>query len=611
VPELIALYRTFADVITKSDLDRQAQERGTRFPVPKIKEGRPQNIIVERSEAQAFFMGVQTTVLDVNNKPIIRADGMVLKDWNEGSIIHRMENLPKDPRIDNPLKITNDARKAGLDFRLINPDAADDPGSKVNTAVDNIYRIWEAWKEQKGTQLVFCDLSTPKLGKKAVPNVVPEADDAADDEELPAVSMDELLAGNAAFSVYDDIKEKLIERGVPEHEIRFIHEATTDLQKAKLFDDMNRGHSRILLGSTAKMGAGTNVQRRLVALHHMDAPWRPSDLEQREGRILRQGNMFYEQDPEGFEVEILRYATKQTYDSRMWQTIEYKAAGIEQFRKGDSLVRVIEDVASEAANAAEMKAAATGNPLIFMQVQLSAELKKVEALFANYKRNQHSLESRVAWLADADKRADRAITRWNQEIALRDKESTEDFRFQTKDRTYGEKDRESLLGDVMYAMKKAIEGRGIGFRDKPAEIVVGRYRGFEIEVYALRDEIQFTLTGSDSYEPENLRYRAEDKFSINGFIQRIDNFMSNFEVWRQGAEKAREKERREYANAANELGKPFPHQQRLEALRQDVRDVMTELKLMQADDNYISHWQPRSLAIENAGQQPERSRMRA
>jgi len=375
---------------------------------------------------------------------------------------------------------------------------------------------------------------------------------------------------------------------------------------------MNRGHSRILLGSTAKMGAGTNVQRRLVALHHMDAPWRPSDLEQREGRILRQGNMFYEQDPEGFEVEILRYATKQTYDSRMWQTIEYKAAGIEQFRKGDSLLRVIEDVASEAANAAEMKAAATGNPLIFMQVQLSAELKKVEAVFANYKRNQHSLEKHMEWLADADKRAERAIARWDQEIALRDKESTEDFRFQTKDRTYGEKDRDALLGDVMYAMKKAIEGRAISFLDKPTEIVVGRYRGFEIEVYyALRDEIQFTLTGSDSYEPENLRYRAEDKFSINGFIQRIDNFMSNFEVWRQGAEKAREKERREYANAANELGKPFPHQQRLEALRQDVRDVMTELKLMQADDNYISHWQPRSLAIENAGQQPERSRMRA
>ncbi|CAH2799672.1 MAG: helicase, Snf2 family [uncultured Paraburkholderia sp.] len=273
VPELISLYRTFADVITKSDLDRQAEERGTRFPVPKIKGGRPQNIIVERSEAQALFMGVQTPVLDDKGEAVLRGDGMPLKNWNSGSIIHRMENLPKDPRVDNPLKITNDARKAGLDFRLINPHAADDAGSKINTAIDNIYRIWEAWKDRKGTQLVFCDLSTPKLSKKAAPIVPADSDDEGDDE-APAISMDELLASNADFSVYDDIKAKLIARGVPEHEIRFIHEATTDLQKAKLFDDMNRGHSRIMLGSTAKMGAGTNVQWRLVAEHHLDAPCR-------------------------------------------------------------------------------------------------------------------------------------------------------------------------------------------------------------------------------------------------------------------------------------------------------------------------------------------------
>ncbi len=458
---------------------------------------------------------------------------------------------------------------------------------------------------------MFCDLSTPKLGKKATPSVAPDAEGDADEEEVPAVSMDDLLASNAAFGVYDDIKAKLIERGIPEHEIRFIHEATSDLQKAKLYDEVNRGHSRILIGSTAKMGAGTNVQRRLVAMHHLDAPWRPSDLEQREGRILRQGNLFYEQDPDGFEVEILRYATKQTYDSRMWQTIEFKASGIEQFRKGDSLQRVIDDVAGEAANAAEMKAAATGNPLIFLQVQLSAELKKMEALFANYKRNQHSLESRTAWLADANRRADRAIARWNQEIALRDKESDEHFRFQTKTRTYGEKDREALLGDVMHAMKKAVERRAVGLLDGPAEIPVGLYRGFEIEVYARRDEIQFVLTGADSYEPENLRYRAEEKFSINGFIQRIDNFMGQFEDWRQDAEMTGEKERREYANAVAERGKPFPQQHHLEALRQDVRDVMTELKLMQADDNYVSNWKPMSMAADNGSQQKERLRMRA
>lgn len=610
VPELTSLYRTFGDVITKADLDRQAVERGTRFPVPKIKGGKPQNIIVERSEAQALFMGVQSPMLDDDGQPVMRADGIAVRNWNPGSIIYRMENLPKNPKIDNPLKITNDARKVGLDFRLIDSSAPDEPGSKVNTAVDNIYRIWEAWCDHKGTQLVFCDLSTPKLNKKTVPFIAADSDDGSDDLAA-VVSMDELLAGSAKFSVYDDIKAKLIERGLPEYEVRFIHEAATDLQKSKLFHEMNSGHVRVLLGSTAKMGAGTNVQRRLVALHHLDAPWRPSDLEQREGRIIRQGNLFYEQDPDGFEIEILRYATKQTYDSRMWQTIEYKAAGIEQFRKGDSLQRVIEDVASEAANAAEMKAAATGNPLIFLQVQLSADLKKVEAFFSNHKRNQHTLESRLSWLGDADKRADRAIARWAKEIALRDNETlSKQFQFQTKSHTYGEKDREKLLSEVMYSMKKAIESQALGFLDKAVNVAVGRYRGFDIEVSARRDEIQFALNGIDRYKPENLCYRAGEKFSINGFINRIDNFMGRFEDWRQETEKSREKELREYGKTQIEKDKPFAQKEQLETLRQDVRDVMTELKLMQADDNYVSQWQPRSRRAENLGTQQPADRLR-
>lgn len=209
--------------------------------------------------------------------------------------------------------------------------------------------------------------------------------------------MDELLTsrGSGKFSVYDDIREKLIARGIPAEEIRFIHEAKTDLQRAKLFEQVRRGDVRFLLGSTSKMGAGTNVQALLVAEHNLDAPWRPRDLEQREGRIVRQGNLLYAEDPDGFEIELLRYATKQTYDARMWQTIEYKARAIEQFRKGDGLSRVIEDVAGEAANAAEMKAAATGNPLIFLQVQLSADLKR-------WKRCMRTISvtgtrSKIAW----------------------------------------------------------------------------------------------------------------------------------------------------------------------------------------------------------------------
>ncbi len=599
VPELIAQYRTFADVITKSDLDRQAQERGTRFPVPKVKGGRPQNIVVERSEDQAEFMGVQKPVLDVAGNPIVRAEGTTLRNWNEGSIIHRMENLPKDPRLDNPLKITNDARKAGLDFRLIHFNATDHATSKVNTAIEHIFRIWEAWKDRKGTQLVFCDLSTPKLaGKRTAPGIPATVDADSDEAEddLPALSMDELLASHGRFSVYDDIKGKLIARGVPAHEIRFIHEATTDLQKAKLFDDMNRGHSRIMLGSTAKMGAGTNVQRRLVAEHHLDAPWRPSDLEQREGRILRQGNLFYEEDPDGFEVEILRYATKQTYDSRMWQTIEYKASGIEQFRKGDSLQRVIEDVASEAANAAEMKAAATGNPLIFLQVQLTAELKKLEAVFANHKRNLHALENRIDWLARADDRADKAVQRLSRDIAIRDAATTDVLRFETAARAYGEDDREALLAHVTQCLTQAVARHTSNLMDAPSEIAVGRYRGFQVAVYERRDEIQFVLTGARRYEPENLRYRADDRFSLTGFLHRLDNFMNRFEGWRQEVETTREKERAEHVRALAEQGKPFAQQHRLEDLRQDVRDAMTELKLMQADENYVSQWQPRSLA---------------
>ena len=249
-----------------------------------------------------------------------------------------MENLPPDPRVDNPLKITNDARKAGLDFRLINPDADDFEGSKINVAVERIHKIWQETASERGTQLVFCDLSTPKgssntdthsladtaLAAKGTENPALPDDEDDDNGADPTVTadMDAVIAlSSGKFSVYDDIKKKLVAKGIPANEIAFIHDANTDLRKAKLFSDMNEGRCRILLGSTAKMGAGMNVQQRLVAAHHLYAPWRPSDLEKRNGRIIRQGNIFYEKDPDNFNVEIYNYATKRTYDARMWQTI--------------------------------------------------------------------------------------------------------------------------------------------------------------------------------------------------------------------------------------------------------------------------------------------------
>jgi N12 class adenine-specific DNA methylase/predicted RNA methylase len=602
VPELTALYRSFADVVTKTDLDERARALGQRFPVPKVAGGKPENVIVERSPQQARYMGVQEPVLDEAGAPVVRADGSVVKQWNAGSIIWRMENLPKDPSLDNPLKVTNDARKAGLEFRLIDPAAADFDGSKINVAVDRVFAIWKDWEERRGTQIVFCDLSTPKARRSTSPAIAESALSAEEDDEA-MVSMDDLLAGRSSFSVYDDMRDKLIARGVPPHEVRFVHEAATDVQKAKLFQQMNRGEVRILFASTAKAGAGTNVQRRLVAEHHLDVPWRPSDLEQREGRIVRQGNLFYEEDPDGFEVQILRYATKQSYDSRMWQTIENKAGGIEQFRRGDVLQRVIDDVAGEAANAAEMKAAATGNPLIFQQVKLSADLRKLEALHANHKRGQHALESRLARLERADERGTKAAAVWASEIARREPARTEPgVLFRTPSASYDGKNRDALLADVMASMQSAIEkwSRGSSASGSPARVLVGWCRGFEIQVSARRDQVQFSVHGTAIHEPDNLLYWTSDKLSATGFLQRLDNFLDRFEQRKVEAEAVRRREMGELLRAREELAKPFSRQQELEALRADVRDVMTELKRMQADDNYVSAWVP-STAAEDAG----------
>lgn len=640
VPELMRMYRGFADVITKKDLQDQAAAEGKRFPIPKVKTGKPQNIIVKRSREQAAYMGLSETALDYEGKPVLKADGTYQKEWTKGSIIYRMEHLPNDPSQDNPLKITNDARKAGLDFRLINPHAEDHPDSKVNTAIRKIYEIWDKWKNQKGTQLVFCDLSTPKSKKFSalktqatdisviatmeesfvsrdenesieiaiqentdiITTNKPVAEDG-DSVEVESISMDEILASSSSFSVYDDIKEKLIAMGIPESEVCFIHDAKTDLQKRKLFAQVNKGEVRVLLGSTSKMGAGTNVQRRLVALHHIDAPWRPSDLEQREGRIERQGNMFYEANPDGFEIEIFRYATEQTYDSRMWQTIEFKAAGIEQFRRGDLLTRVIDDIAGEAANAAEMKAAATGNPLIFMQVKLNADLKKLEAMFSNYKRTKYSLENRVNYLKKAQERYESNKALIQDQIDFREKNRSSAFKFTVKDTIFVEANKESLSKYMMECLKSTV-------RTMDNLVPFGQYNGYQVLAHSFKQadgevKVQFRLKyDGHVYEPENLRYGTKDSFVINGFFQRIDNYLKTFEDELKRIEKIYQVEKTELPNAITQYEKPFAQQEVLEMVRKDNLDIMTELKKIQADDNYVSTWKPCSFHQEETTDKP-------
>ncbi len=617
VPELLSMYRTFADVVTKGDLDNQAKQAGERPLTPPVEGDKPYNDVVERSPAQAEYMQ---------------------------KIIHRMEHLPSDPRIDNPLKVTNDARKAGLDFRLIAPEADDYSGSKINAAVERIHEIWRDTAADRGTQLVFCDLSTPKGGKapafapatrpdlesEALIDVdgtlireSPEQEDMAEDDEddalVSVVNMDEVIAmSSGKFSVYDDMKQKLVAKGIPADEIAFIHNANTDIRKAKLFADMNAGRVRILLGSTAKMGAGMNVQQRLVAAHHLDAPWRPSDLEQRNGRIIRQGNMFYERNPDNFTVAIYNYATKQTYDARMWQTIEYKSAAIEQFRKGDLLQRVIDDVASEAANAAEMKAAASGNPLILMQVQLAADLRKLEALYSQHQRGQHRLRDRLKWLKSTDSRLAKEESLYAENIRRRDSNT----------RTVTEKGKEKILVELRADGKtftakdsekikdRLLDGVKAVTSNSSVKVLFGSYRGFEVYVERAatrsgKDGFQLSLLGAGEREfrPENLFYDFEEKFSLGGLFQRIDNFLAKgldeaVEAQRENARQ--ERAELETVNAA--LGKDFPQQEELALARENHGAVIRELQRMQDDTSYVSTWTPKTTLAEEP---PEMTKLEA
>jgi hypothetical protein len=373
---------------------------------------------------------------------------------------------------------------------------------------------------------------------------------------------------------------------------------------------MQAGRVRILMGSTSKMGAGMNVQKRLVAAHHLDAPWRPSDLEQRNGRIIRQGNMLYERDPDNFNVGIYYYATTRTYDARMWQTIEYKAAAIEQFRKGDLLQRVIEDVQSEAANAAEMKAAASGNPLILMQVRLASDLRKLEALYSQHQRSQHRLRDRLRWLGSAQERLDKAgavhaadLKRRDAHTRIvRDDKGKERIKIElaTGGRILGEKDEAAIKSAFVDGVKSA---------GKEKRALIGSYRGFE--VYALRhlslsdaEGFHFALKGNgdQEFQPDNLVYSYDDKVSISGWFQRLDNFLDKgleraFQTYKANGER----EIAELATVQAALGQDFQQKDELVLTRENHATVMRELKRMQDEPGYVSTWEPKTaLAMEQA-----------
>lgn len=676
LPELRALWRQFADTVTRADLIRDAKAQGQRFPLPKIKTGGPQNIVVARSPLQEAYIGIPKRKLDENGRPMFDPEtGAPKEEYPRDSIIGRMEHMPKDPSIDNFLKATGDARKAGLDYRLIDPSAPDFAGSKINAAAGHIVRIWKAHRERRGTQLVFCDLSVPasargrateaaqakgptwfvrdsagqlvhvegtKVALSAWPDrtfflrkprghhevvdagsgvtvardvkradavdlanaklakereawqarfdagAIPaedidayvarweaeqeakdgDASDANEDEGEAAqvvVSLDELLADQSRFSVYDDLKAKLIAQGIPAEEIAFIHDYATDQRKADLFAKVNRGDIRVLMGSTAKMGAGMNVQRKLVALHHLDAPWRPSDLEQREGRIVRQGNEFYEADPDGFEIEILRYATKQTYDARQWEILERKARGIESFRAGDASVREIEDVTSEAANAAEMKGSASGNPLILESVRLRSEVRNLEAQERSHKRSIHQLEAVVRRFNAGDHYSYTHRDRTRQAVAQLDRDGP--FALTLGERTFDE--RKAVKAEpVLAAFKHATTADG--------PVRAGEFRGAGIWVDRRGDVFRVSLKVGD-FQIGQTEFGREG-VTPSGYVSRLENMVERSDRIVAEAEAQVQQFEREAKQASEEMTRGFPQQAELDAKRDRFQKVVAALR---------------------------------
>lgn len=427
--QLSTLYRQFADVITQKDMvnifrqDVEAknkatgENKATRFPIPNIKGGKRQLNIAPATEAQREY----------NDYLIARMEAFNQLKNKEDRIAYA--------KIDNPLWVLTDAKKASLDVRLVDPTAQRDPTGKVARAAERIKSIYDQWQDDKGTQLVFSDMGTPAkyaiatvksdlkslaetvLGKgkaaafissrleiyegempysQTLKELVDKVNAQAETGEIDADQYEKLeeqireltastMTADTGFSVYDDLKASLMEKGIPDDEIAFIHDYNTTLKKEALFDRVRRGEVRVLIGSSMKMGAGTNVQNRLVALHHMDAPWRPSDMEQREGRIVRQGNEFYQRaanagKPEDFEVELIAYTTQGSSDPVMWQILERKAGAIEQFRNGE-LDQFVENSNSDADSYAEFKAASTGNPIYRLKLESDAKLLDLDSSY--------------------------------------------------------------------------------------------------------------------------------------------------------------------------------------------------------------------------------------
>jgi hypothetical protein len=448
------------------------------------------------------------------------------------SLVKRAEKIrlgSVSPHEDNMLSVTNDGRKAALDMRLVDPFAVDDDnGGKVNLCARTVHRIWQRTVDSRGTQLVFCDLSTPKP--------------------------------DGQFSVYNDLRRKLADLGIPNAEMAFIHDYESDASKKALFRAVREGKIRIMFGSTGMMGTGTNVQTRLVALHHLDAPWRPSDVEQRDGRGIRQGNL-------SEEVEIYRYVTAQSFDAYMWQTLETKARFIAQVMSGAAGLRSAEDVELAALSYAEVKALASGNPMVLEKAGVDAELAKISLMKSKWEETQWrnrqevaSLPTRVTWL-------EREIERVSRDIERRDSVGASQRVIKVSGVPYP--DREEAGAALMKAFTLTSLGRG-------EQRVIGQYAGFDLALHNMYFGKSLTLEGGISYKIGN----AETHL---GFARAVSTALASMEDVREEYLSRIAATEKRLADLTLEIAKPFDKAGRLLELRERQREIEAELDLSRGD----------------------------
>ncbi|EJC53582.1 SNF2-related protein [Helicobacter pylori] len=668
VQGLSTMYRAFADIVSNDDI----LKHNPHF-VPKVYGDKPINVVVKRSEEVTQFIGVA----DENGK------------YNEGSIIDRMqkcEGKKNKKGQDNILSCTTDARKVALDYRLIDPNAkVEKEFSKSYAMAENIYENYLETHATKGTQLGFIGLSTPKTHSQKVSLEAPDNDHELEnknpldeaqelleslssydengnliapskkelenelkEKEAKSVNLDEELAKGCKFDVYSDVLRHLVQMGIPQNEIAFIHDAKTEEQKQDLFKRVNRGEVRVLLGSPAKMGVGTNVQERLVAMHELDCPWRPDELLQMEGRGIRQGNILHQNDPENFRMKIYRYATEKTYDSRMWQIIETKSKGIEQFRNAHKLgLNELEDFNMGSSNASEMKAEATGNPLIIEEVKLRAEIKSEEAKYKAFNKehyfNEESLKNNASKLdylkqelKDLETLQRSVIIPTHTEIKLYDlkNEESKDYelikvkeveplkenasmseelthkRLKEQNKQIGEQNKEKLD-----AIKKQFASNlNTLFVNEEEDYKLLEYKGFVVNAYKTKYQVEFSLSPKDNpniaYSPSNMIYKNDTgnmfssynfcgEIKFDGFLKRLDNAITKLPEKIKELEDSIETTKENISKYTRlvEQKLPYPRLEYLQALKLDHKTLIDDLAKMGKDRDYKPAFNPKSKEV--------------